>query len=252
MPRRRKGERATGPYPRGDGWRVLIRGLPDGGIGSQSFATQGQAQKFIDDYNANVDEAATTLAEAFDGYEKHMIAKGNKARSYTETLRRDREGVRVRLSRLRRRRYTVPGVPGGRPVRGHHPRPEGEAVRKRRQRLNSGGLAMLERAGWLRHRRFRRLLSDAELVRNFIHGDSPAGHPRNLSLVPGWAVRMCERFPAELHHNDRVAALMEMARALVPLEVRIVQENLGDALTAGHDPREIIAMLRGESRGVCE
>lgn len=123
-------------------------------------------------------------------------------------------------------------------------------MRVRRKRLTASDVVMLEQAGWVKDKRFRALLKDAGLVQNYIPGDSPAGHPRNVSFVPSWALRMCEQFAKDMHHDARVEALTTMGQQLIPLAVRIAQEGLGRVLAQGYDPREVIAMLRGKGEGI--
>lgn len=88
MGRQKLGERVIGPYPRSGGWRVIIRDARPGESGSRTFATREKALEYKRDYEKDLVRTIRTLAEAFDAYKAHLIEKGNKERSYTETLRR--------------------------------------------------------------------------------------------------------------------------------------------------------------------
>ena len=87
MSRRRKGERVLGPYRVRNQWQVVLA-APDGTRRSRCFATEREARR----YRAELEEAVTdtelTLEACLEEYEKHLVAKGNKPRSYRETARR--------------------------------------------------------------------------------------------------------------------------------------------------------------------
>jgi integrase len=86
---RKRGRRVLGPYyTRGRHQLVLVDA--DGSRGVESFATKERAEDRKRELEEVAAVAATTIDEAIDAYERHMIAKGNKATSYKETVRRMR------------------------------------------------------------------------------------------------------------------------------------------------------------------
>lgn len=87
MPRRKLGERVIGIYPNRGSWRVRIVGA-DGKRRSRTFPTRERAISYATLYRNDVVRSATTIGEALTHYEKHLVQKGNKPRSYLETLRR--------------------------------------------------------------------------------------------------------------------------------------------------------------------
>lgn len=87
---RRRGARVLGPYPHRRGYQLILVAA-DGTRGVESFATQGRAEARKRELEADLVSTATTIDQAIDLYEKHMMAKGNKPRSYVETVRRLRQ-----------------------------------------------------------------------------------------------------------------------------------------------------------------
>ena len=81
------GERATGPYQHRGSWRVTTY-LADGARVDRIWPTEAEALEFRDDFNATARGLVQTVEEALERYEEHLIAKGNKPRSYLETMRR--------------------------------------------------------------------------------------------------------------------------------------------------------------------
>lgn len=81
------GERATGPYRSRGSWRVTTY-LADGTRVDRAWTTEREALDFRDGFNSTARSNVQTVEEALERYEEHMIAKGNKPRSYAETMRR--------------------------------------------------------------------------------------------------------------------------------------------------------------------
>lgn len=95
MGRKRGPERVLGPYPHARGWQVkhILPASEPGGEGEarfRFFASQEDAERYANVLRADIVRSATTIDEALDAYEKHLIQKGNKPNSYRETLRRMR------------------------------------------------------------------------------------------------------------------------------------------------------------------
>lgn len=88
MPRQQLGARVLGPYPHGRRWRlILIRG--DGEKERVLFDSRQAAEKHRRDVEGQLACQARTLDEAIDAYERFLNEeKGNKAKSYKETIRR--------------------------------------------------------------------------------------------------------------------------------------------------------------------
>jgi integrase len=88
MVRRRRYQRALGPYRHGSGWRVY-EVAADGSRTSVPFETEQAAREYVDAFNEASAGACLTVADALDRYERHYLtAKGNKAGSWTESKRR--------------------------------------------------------------------------------------------------------------------------------------------------------------------
>ncbi len=90
MGRRRKGEHALGPYPDGDRFHVIHVGPgPDGKREYRYFATEERAKQYRDILEEQIGKTAATITEALDAYQRYLtVDKGNKPKSYTETIRR--------------------------------------------------------------------------------------------------------------------------------------------------------------------
>lgn len=76
-----------GPYPHGDRWRIVVRD-DGGGQVAQSYATKEAAEEVAREARRRRLNGARTVATTIDEYEQHLIAKGNKPRSYKATLYR--------------------------------------------------------------------------------------------------------------------------------------------------------------------
>src|SRR5262249_30842804 len=88
MPRRKGGQRALGPYPHRDGFRV-VEVAADGTRTRLSFPSEVEAIAYRDEYNAAAAATELTLGEALEKYEHHfVVVKGNKTTSWPETRRR--------------------------------------------------------------------------------------------------------------------------------------------------------------------
>jgi integrase len=84
---RKRGERVLGPYYTRGRWQ-LVYVQSDGTRTVASFESEGRAEASKRELEADITIAATTIDEAIDQYERYMIAKGNKPKSYKETVRR--------------------------------------------------------------------------------------------------------------------------------------------------------------------
>lgn len=88
MGRRSKGDRVHGPYPVGRRWRV-VHVAATGKRTDRFFESRERADRFVAVLRDELVQAAqATLSHAFTAYERHLIAKGNKVKSYKETVRR--------------------------------------------------------------------------------------------------------------------------------------------------------------------
>ncbi len=85
---RKRGERVLGPYPDAGGWRVTVVGA-DGGRSRYHFTEHGPARGFVERSRQNQAQAAVaSVAQAIEAYQKHLVAKGNKASSVTTSMHR--------------------------------------------------------------------------------------------------------------------------------------------------------------------
>lgn len=86
--RKRKRQRALGPYPHRGSWHV-IEVAADGSRTRVSHPTREEAVSYRDDFNAASNRGALTVREAIDKYRHHfLVGKGNKLNSWAETERR--------------------------------------------------------------------------------------------------------------------------------------------------------------------
>ncbi len=85
--RRGTRERVFGPYPHGRAWRLIVVD-PRGERHPVPFPTRERAEAYKALYEREIDRTEKTVDQAVDDYERYLIAKGNKPRSYRETVRR--------------------------------------------------------------------------------------------------------------------------------------------------------------------
>lgn len=103
MSRRRAGDRVLGPYPDGDGWRVVVvRG--GGGRTSRRFPTEEEARRVATSGRRQLEAElglALTVGAALDRYELARRAKGNRPGSIATTLHRLRAFLGDQAAELR-------------------------------------------------------------------------------------------------------------------------------------------------------
>lgn len=87
MPRRGTRERVFGPYAHGRAWRLVVVD-PAGARRPVSFPTRERAEAYKALYERDIERTEKTVDQAIDDYERYLTAKGNKPRSYKETVRR--------------------------------------------------------------------------------------------------------------------------------------------------------------------
>lgn len=86
MPRRRKNS-VFGPYPHRGGFIVEVR-TADGERRHRRFDDEKEADDYAAEMRAHFLCIPTTVEGAIEAYQRHMIDKGNRKVSYTETTRR--------------------------------------------------------------------------------------------------------------------------------------------------------------------
>lgn len=87
MVRRRKGERARGPYPDARGRRRVIQYLDAAGeIETVTYESEAAATRERDEFNAQANQVELTTDGARDAYERHLEVAGNKPTSIQQTM----------------------------------------------------------------------------------------------------------------------------------------------------------------------
>lgn len=100
MGRRRKGERVLGPYEDGSLWQVIVVDA-NRRRRYRRFETRAAAEQYVGLFAERITRAATTIHEALDAYERYLsVEKGNKPKSWKETMRRLRVFIPERAQDL--------------------------------------------------------------------------------------------------------------------------------------------------------
>jgi integrase len=84
MPRRRNGERILGPYANRSGW-IVFEIAANGDRASVFFKTEADAREYVAEFERELKRDDHTTETAWQEYERHLTAQGNKTPSIVAT-----------------------------------------------------------------------------------------------------------------------------------------------------------------------